>query len=112
MLEVKVLVKLHNLRILHVTIWSELTYVTGAKVAGTDEWNQDPGSSQPKNRGYMSGPGTLPAKTRRFWLLGGPWPGPQPSILFQPGPKWDTPEGLLMSIDLIAALCAMVTTQW
>jgi hypothetical protein len=71
MQEVKELVELHNLRIHHVMIRSKLIYLIGGKVAGTVIWNRGPGSTLPKNRGFMSGPGSNPAKTERVGLLGG-----------------------------------------
>jgi len=49
MLEMKELVKLHNLHIHHVTIQSELRYLIGAEVAGTLKWNRGPSSTWPKN---------------------------------------------------------------
>jgi len=70
MLELKGLVELHDLHIHHVTIQSELRYQTGANVAGSIKWNRGPGSTRPKNRGFMSGPGEKPAMTKLFG-----WPG-------------------------------------
>jgi len=93
--EVKERLKLHNLNTDHIVIRSELKYSIGAKVAGTVIWNCGPGSTQPKNSGFMSGPGNNPAKTEWVVLLGGSWPGRGPSGRFQPGPKPGNPELLL-----------------
>jgi hypothetical protein len=60
--EVKARLNLHNLRTDHVMIRSELKYLTGTKVGGTAKWNHGPGRAQPKNRGFISGPGNKPAK--------------------------------------------------
>jgi len=93
--EVKERLKLHNLHTDHIVIQSELKYFIWVKVAGTVMCNRGPGSTRPKNRGFMSGPGNQPAKTERVGLLGGSWPGPGPSGRFQPGPKRGIPEPLL-----------------
>jgi hypothetical protein len=79
--EVKERLKLHNLYNDHLVIRSELKYLTGAKFARTVICNRSPGSTRPKNSGFMSGPGNKPAKTERFVLLGGSWPGPKPGYL-------------------------------
>jgi hypothetical protein len=65
------LVEMHILRIHHVMIRSELKYLIGAKVAGTVLWDHGPGSTRPKNRGFMSGPGNNPAETERVGFLAG-----------------------------------------
>jgi len=62
---------LYNLRIDHFTIRSQLIYLIRAKVAGTVIWNRGPGATQPKNPGFMSGPGNNPAKTKRVGFLSG-----------------------------------------
>jgi hypothetical protein len=93
--EVKELVKLHNLRIHYVMIWSELKYLIGGKVAWTVIWKRGPGWTRPKNRGFMSGPGNNPVLVTRVGLLGGSWPRPGPSGRFLPGPKPGHPEPLL-----------------
>jgi len=71
MKEAKELLELHNLHTDHVMIRLELKYLIGGKAAGTVIWNCGPGSTRPKNRGFMSGPGNKPAKTERVGLLGG-----------------------------------------
>jgi hypothetical protein len=81
MQEVKQGVNLDNLRINHVAIRSELRYLIGARVGGTVKWTHGPGNS--------------PALVSRFGLLGRSWPGPGPSVRFQPGPKPGNPEPLL-----------------
>jgi len=63
--------KLRNLRTDHVMIRSELKYLIGAKVGGTAKWNHGPGTTWPKNCGFMSGPGSKPAKTQWVGLLAG-----------------------------------------
>jgi len=68
---VKEQLKLHNLRTNHVMIRSELKYLIGAKVGGTAKWNRGAGTTRPKNRGFMSGPGNKPAKTKRVGFLAG-----------------------------------------
>ena len=93
--EVKERLILYNLCIDHVMIWSHLIYLIGAKVAGTVIWNRGVGTTWPKNRGYMSVPGTNPVLVSRVGLLGSSWPGPGPSGRFQPGPKPGNPEPLL-----------------
>ena len=40
--------------------WSQRT----AKVVGTVIWNHGPVPTRPKHRGFMSGPGNNPAKTK------------------------------------------------
>ena len=67
----KARLELHNLRTDHVMIRLELKYLIGAKVAETVKWNRGAGTTRPKNRGFMSGPGNNPAKTERFGFLGG-----------------------------------------
>jgi len=82
MLDVKERVKLHNLRIHHVMIQSELRCLIRAKVAGTVGWIQGPASTRPKHCGFMSGAGNKPTKTKCSGLVGGSWPGPGPSVRF------------------------------
>ena len=69
--EVKERLILYNLHINHVTIRSQLIYLTGAKVAGTAIWNRGPGTTRAKNRGFMSDPGNNPAKTQWVEFLPG-----------------------------------------
>ena len=95
MLEMKELIKLHNLRSRHVMIGSELKYLIGSKVMGTVKWTRGPGWTRPKNCRFLSVPGDKPAKTKRVGLLGGSRPGQGPSVWFQPGPKLGNPEPLL-----------------
>jgi len=71
MLEVKVHLIVHNQRVDHVTIRSELTYLIGAQVAGTVIRSRGLGATQPKNCGFVSSPGNYPAKTERFSFLAG-----------------------------------------
>jgi len=92
--EVKERLKLHNQRTDHIVIRSELKYSIGAKVAGTVIWNRSQGSTLPKHRAFMSGPGNKPTKTERVGSLDGSRPGPRPSGRFQPGPKPGNPEPL------------------
>jgi len=63
MLEGKERQIVHNLRIDHVTIQSELRYVIGAKGARTMIWNHHPGATWPENSGFKSSPGNNCAKT-------------------------------------------------
>jgi len=67
--EVKERLILYNLQIDHVMIRSQFIYLIGANVAGTVIWNRSPGTTRPKNRGFMSGPGNNPAKTKQFGFL-------------------------------------------
>jgi len=50
---------------------SELIYLIGAKVAGTMIWNHGPGTFQPKNLRFMSGPGNNAAKAKQVGFLAG-----------------------------------------
>jgi hypothetical protein len=50
----------------------------GVQVAGTVIWNRGPGSTRPKNCGFVSGLGTKPTNKDRVALLGDSWPGPGP----------------------------------
>jgi len=52
-------------------IRSEPRYLIGAKVAGTVKWNHGQGKTWPKNRGFMSGLGNNPTKTRQVGFLAG-----------------------------------------
>jgi hypothetical protein len=63
----------HNIGTDHVTIRSELIYLFAGKVAGTVIWNRGPGSTRPKNRGFMTGPGNKPAQTMQVGFLA--WSG-------------------------------------
>jgi len=69
--EVEELVKLHNIRINHVMIHWDLRYLIGVKVAGTVKWNHCVGTTRPKHGGFMSAPGSNPAKINRFGFLAG-----------------------------------------
>ena len=95
MREVEDGLELHNVRTDHVTIRSELIYLIVVRITWSVKLNRGPGSSRTQTPGLMSGPGMKPAKTGRFRLLGGSWPGPGPSVQFQPGPKPGNPEPLL-----------------
>jgi len=55
----------------HFVIHWDLRYLIVAKVAGTIKWNSSPGTSWPKNSGFMSGPGYNHAKTKRVGFLSG-----------------------------------------
>ena len=70
--EVKVRLKLHNLHIHHVMIWSELKYLIAAKNIGTAKWTRGLSSTWPKNTGFHFGPGNDPALVARFGCLAGP----------------------------------------
>jgi hypothetical protein len=61
--EVKDRLKLHNLRIHHVMIRSELKYLIGAKNVGTAKWTRGLVPTRPKNPWFRFGPGNKPAKT-------------------------------------------------
>jgi len=91
MLEVEDLVKPHNLRIHHGMIRSELKNLIGAKVGGNIIWNCGPGSTRPKNCGFMSGLGNKLALVNRVGLRGGSSARPGHSGRFQPGPKPGNP---------------------
>jgi len=62
---------LYNLRIDHVMIRWQLTYWIAANAGGTIIWNRSLGTTQPKNHGFMSCPGTNPAKTKWVRFLAG-----------------------------------------
>ena len=83
-LEVKELVKLHNLRVHFVLIQSELKFSVGVKVAGTIIRNSGPGSTWPNNGGFLSGLGTNPTLVTQVRFYGGSWPGLGASGWFQP----------------------------
>jgi len=88
MREVKEGLKPHNLRTDHVMIQSELIYIIGVRVTGTVKWSR--------------GPGNKPTKTIWVGFLGCSWPGPGPSVRFQPGPMPGNLEPLL----------TLVSTEW
>ena len=50
-------------------IQSELELVIVAKLAGTVQGNHGPGTTLPKNNGYISGPGDNYAKTQQVRFL-------------------------------------------
>jgi len=83
--DVKEWLILRYLHIHHVVIQLKHLFLIGAKVAGTVIWNCSPGTTRPKIRGFMSGPGNNPALVTWVVLLGGSQPGPGPSGRFQPG---------------------------
>jgi len=91
---VKELLKLHYLHTDHIMIQSELKYLIVAKVAWTVIWTRGPGSTRPKNPGFISSPGNKPVKTESVGLLGGSWPGLGPSGWIQPGSNLGNPEPL------------------
>jgi hypothetical protein len=62
---------LHNQCTDYVMIRSELKYLIGAKVALTVMLNSGPGTTPPKNRELMSGPGNNPAMAKRILFLAG-----------------------------------------
>ena len=69
--EVKDRLELHNLRIHHVMIRSELEYLIRAKNVATAKWTRGPVPTRPKNTGFWSGPRNKPAKALRFGFLAG-----------------------------------------
>jgi len=81
MWEVKVRLIVYNLQIDHITIWSQLMFFIGAKVAATIIWKHGPGTTWPKIGGFMSRLGNNPALVTRIRLFGGSWPGLKPGIL-------------------------------
>jgi len=73
---------LHNPHTDHVVISSELKYLIGAKFAGTRKWNCVPDTTQAKDCGFMSSPGSNRAKTNQVGFPAGSgtkpnWPGTQ-----------------------------------
>jgi hypothetical protein len=50
--EVKEHLKLHNLRIYNIVIWSELKFLTGAKVLSSRKWGSVVCKTRPKNRRF------------------------------------------------------------
>ena len=49
----------------------DLRYLIGAKVVGTVKLNCGPGTTQPNNCRFMSGPGNNPTKKQRLGFLAG-----------------------------------------
>jgi len=88
-------IKLHNLCINHVTIWSELRYLIGAIVEGTARWNHGPVRVSLKTPRFMSGQGKKLALVTQVRFLGGSWPGPGPAVRFEPRLQPANPELLL-----------------
>jgi len=85
--EVEERLKLHNLRTDHVMICRDLRYWFEVEVAGTVKWTRSLGTTQPKNPGFMSGPGNNPTKTKRFSFLAGS--GTEPNCVDSPNPhRW------------------------
>jgi len=63
--EVKEHANLHLLGIYHIVIWSELKYLTGAKVLSVPKWGPAVCWTRPNNHGFICSPGNNPAKTKQ-----------------------------------------------
>jgi len=79
--EVEELLKLHNLRIDHVMIWSEHNNLIAGRVVGTVKWNRSPGNNL--------------ALISRLGCPGCSWPGLVPVVQFQPRQQPGNLEPLL-----------------
>jgi len=81
MLQVKDLINRDNLNTDHVTVRSELTYLTGAKAVGTVNLEPRFGSNPAENPRFCVRSGKQPAKTKVVPVF---WPGLEPNQAEQP----------------------------
>ena len=95
MMEVKELVKLHNLHIHHLMIRSELKYLMAAKAVGMVMFEPRSGSNTAKNPRFFVRSGLQPGATYPVRFLADSTPGLGCQFRFQPGPKPGNPELLL-----------------
>ena len=101
--------KLHNLRIHHVMIHSDLRSLIRAKVAGTVKWNHGAGYNPAKNPRIYVWSGQQPHKGKPGRVFGWVWNQTKPNRWSQPGPLVGYPD---LSQTLNISMCCIAYNDW